>query len=135
VSASTPISGEVLFDTNAASALIRQTSALMAALDPSCLVRLPLAAAGELLYGAHHAANTAAQLAKVRAFIGRVRVILPDQETAEMYGRIKAGLRLAGQMIPENDLWIAATALQLSLPLVTQDRHFTSVVGIQVVSW
>ena len=75
------------------------------------------------------------QLSRVRAYVARVSVIIPDQETAEIYGREKARLRQTGRMIPENDLWIAATALQLDLPLVTRDAHFAQINGVELVGW
>ena len=129
------ISGRALFDTNAASALIRQTSELLSKLAPSCLVLLLLIVVGELFYGAFHAQIKEAQLANVRAFIRRTIVVRPDEETAEKYGRIKAEPRVRGAMIPENDIWIAAITLLSELPLVTQDQHFANVDGIRVVSW
>jgi tRNA(fMet)-specific endonuclease VapC len=53
-----------------------------------------------------------------------VAVLLPDRETAEHYARLFVQLKRAGTPIPDNDLWIAALALQHDLALVTRDRHF-----------
>lgn len=131
----TLIEGEVLFDTNAASAYLRSVPALVDIIDPSGFILVPLAVVGELLYGAHHAGNPNAQLTRVRAFVSRTEIIYPDQETAEIYSREKARLRRTGRMIPENDLWIGATALQYALPLATRDAHFHELDGITVVSW
>jgi tRNA(fMet)-specific endonuclease VapC len=41
----------------------------------------------------------------------------------------------ASSAIPENDYWIAALAQQHRLPIVSQDRHFDSVKGIQRIDW
>lgn len=132
---STRIRGDVIFDTNAASGLIRQLPDLMQVVDSSCRVHLPLAVVGELLYGANCAPNPERQLARVRSFAARSTVLFPDQLTAEVYGRIKTALRLKGRMIPENDLWIAATAIQHGLPVLTQDSHFKEVPGITHLTW
>lgn len=35
----------------------------------------------------------------------------------------------------EDDIWIAATALQHSLTIITQDRHFSEISNLQIVSW
>ena len=129
------IDGELLFDTNAASGLIRRSAPLVAAIAPSCKVVLPLPVVGELLYGAHHAGNPQAQLARVRSFVARTAILVPDSSTAEEYGRIKADLRMRGQMIPENDLWIAAIAAQHGLPVLTRDGHFSYVTVITVATW
>lgn len=37
-----------------------------------------------------------------------------------------------GTPIPENDIWIAATALQHQLPLYTHDKHFKEVEDLQL---
>jgi tRNA(fMet)-specific endonuclease VapC len=107
----------------------------MIAVDPSCRVHLPLAVVGKLLYGANCAPNPERQLGRVRAFAARSNVVYPNQETAEIYGRIKTELRRRGRMIPENDLWIAATAIQHEMPVLTQDSHFQEVPGVVLLTW
>ncbi|HEV8045487.1 MAG TPA: PIN domain-containing protein [Rubrobacter sp.] len=44
-------------------------------------------------------------------------------------------MRRIGRPIPENDIWIAATALQHGLVLVTRDSHFEHVEGLRVERW
>jgi predicted nucleic acid-binding protein len=36
-------------------------------------------------------------------------------------------LKRAGTPVPDNDLWIAALALQHDLLLITRDKHFESI--------
>jgi predicted nucleic acid-binding protein len=50
-----------------------------------------------------------------------------DGETAERYAGIREYLRQQGKPIPVNDLWIAASAAQHSLRLLTLDHHFKQV--------
>ena len=50
----------------------------------------------------------------------------------EQYGRVFAALRRAGTPIPTNDVWIAASALEHGLTLVTRDGHFDNVPGLRV---
>jgi tRNA(fMet)-specific endonuclease VapC len=57
----------------------------------------------------------------------RVRLASIDEETSERYAVIFDFLRTAGRPIPTNDVWIAATAMQHSLQLVTLDAHFEGV--------
>jgi predicted nucleic acid-binding protein len=64
-----------------------------------------------------------------------VDVLLPDESTPELYGRISAQLAQAGTSIPQNDIWIAAIALQSDLPMATADRHFQHVIGLTVLLW
>ena len=66
----------------------------------------------------------------------RANTILPvTTQTAEVYGRIKSHLRQRGRPIPENDIWIAAVALQYDLDLAARDVHFAEVQGLRLLNW
>jgi predicted nucleic acid-binding protein len=58
-----------------------------------------------------------------------------DAETSRYFAQVKIRLRRLGQMIPENDIWIAAHALQYSAKLATFDAHFSVVEGLQTESF
>jgi tRNA(fMet)-specific endonuclease VapC len=52
------------------------------------------------------------------------------------YGRIKETLRAKGQIIGENDLWIAAHALAEDYILVTNNtREFKRIKGLKIENW
>ncbi len=57
----------------------------------------------------------------------RVSMLLIDNETSEYYARIFQQLRMKGQPIPTNDLWIAATATQHGFTVFTYDKHFSDI--------
>lgn len=57
----------------------------------------------------------------------RMRVIAMDAETSERYATIFAYLRTNGTPIPTNDLWIAASAMQHGLKLLTTDGYYLKV--------
>ena len=67
--------------------------------------------------------------------IGPLSGISVGGDVAKEYGVVKQELRRKGRPIPENDIWIAATARQLKLALVTRDRHFDEVDGLTKVDW
>jgi predicted nucleic acid-binding protein len=52
---------------------------------------------------------------------------------APFYARIKASRRQQGRPLGDNDLWIAATALALDATLVTRDRDFSGIEGLQMI--
>ena len=56
------------------------------------------------------------------------------QKVADKYGIIKANLQKHGHILPENDMWIAATALANDMTVVTQDKHFSVIEGLTVIS-
>ena len=58
-----------------------------------------------------------------------------DAETAEYYVIIKNQLRLIGKPIPENDMWIAAVAVQHDLTLVTRDAQVANVENLRSERW
>ena len=62
-------------------------------------------------------------------------LLLPTETTAKEYGRIKAELAVAGTPIPENDVWLAAQAMEHGLPLATCDAHFARIKGLVVLDW
>lgn len=62
-------------------------------------------------------------------------VLGADNETARQYGKIAAQLARNGTPIPQNDIWIAAVAIQCGLPVATADDHYLRVDGLSVLLW
>ena len=58
-----------------------------------------------------------------------------NADTARRYGEVKSALRLKGRPIPENDLWIAAIALEHDLDVATRDAHFAEIDNLKVEMW
>jgi predicted nucleic acid-binding protein len=58
-----------------------------------------------------------------------------SEEVSGTCAEIKATLEGQGIILPENDLWIAATALVHQATLVTNDHHFATVPGLAVEDW
>ena len=52
----------------------------------------------------------------------------PDSQTVEIWASIVAGCERKGRSIAHSDAWIAATALRLSVPLVTHNARDYSAV-------
>ena len=96
---------------------------------------LPQQALGELYYGAYRSARPEKHLAQIERFLAAVDVLNPDEETSQLYGQIATALALAGTPIPQNDVWIAAMAIQTGLPLATCDGHFTRISDLTVLQW
>jgi len=59
-----------------------------------------------------------------------------DTEVALVYGEIVRTLRIRGELIGANDLWIAATSIRHKLSLVTRNTaHFKRVSGLRLVEY
>jgi tRNA(fMet)-specific endonuclease VapC len=59
-----------------------------------------------------------------------VTIAPANVDVARRYGKVHAALRRAGRPIPVNDMWIAATAMASGACLLTFDRDFTHVAGL-----
>jgi tRNA(fMet)-specific endonuclease VapC len=51
------------------------------------------------------------------------------------WAALRAGGIVAGNTIPMNDLWIAATAIAHDMILVAHDQHFTRIPGLKLEDW
>lgn len=91
----------------------------------------------ELEYGACLSARKQENLSKIRALANRMRFHPFDASAAQLYGELKAALRLRGLAKSEFDLSIAAIALDLRATLVSDDHafHDGSIEGLAVENW
>jgi predicted nucleic acid-binding protein len=102
---------------------------LRAHLQDAAEVFLTPVVIGELLFGFLGGRLALENRDLLREFVDspRVAILAVDGETAERYAVIRSYLRQQGRPIPVNDLWIAASAAQHSLRLLTLDEHFKHV--------
>ncbi len=69
-------------------------------------------------------------------FLKRYKTLWPDEETLGLYARIYANLRGQNQLIGPHDLWIAASARQHGLPLLTRNvAEFERIPGLEVIRY
>ena len=125
----------MILDTNALSALLAGDEDLGRVLMPSARHELPAVVLGEYRYGlvrSRHRATLESALARLEREFDLLDV---DASTARVYAGARERLRAAGTPIPENDIWIAALALQHGLAVVTRDRDFEQVAGLRRVGW
>jgi hypothetical protein len=90
---------------------------------------------GELWAGVLAAADLATRgrrLATLTIVLGLEPVPI-DEGVAAAWAHLRVALRDAGLRLPVNDSWIAATAMALDVPLVTQDDDYVDVPGLRVI--
>jgi len=56
-----------------------------------------------------------------------------DDDVAAQWARLRVLLRDAGLRMPVNDSWIAATAMALQVPIVTQDDDYINLAELPVI--
>jgi len=87
---------------------------------------------GELLFGAEKSAHRTAALERLRELQIFLSVLPLPEASAGNYGKIRAELESKGEIIGNNDLWIASHALSSGLILVTNnEREFSRVRGLR----
>lgn len=91
---------------------------------------------GELRFGAAKSNEPARVHAQLDAFARDVAVLELPAAAGRCYGDVRAALQKAGTPISNNDLWIAAHALALGVPLVSNKvREFERVPGLKLENW
>lgn len=119
-----------MLDTSIILHVFKQNKAIPARLDTFAEIFVSPFVIGELKYGAYLSGDIIRHNKQIDDFLVNCKIISVDADTATVYGRIRADLKKQGRPIPENDIWIAASATQLNLPLFTTDKHFERIEGL-----
>ena len=125
----------MILDTNAVSALLRGDADLARLLETSERHHLPVVVIGEYRYGLICSRHRQTLTAFLNTLIRESLVLRIDEATTAQYAAVRHELREPGRPIPENDVWIAALALQHQQPVVSRDEHFDGVAGLVRHGW
>ena len=119
----------LMLDTSAYSAFMRGHGDIHPILQHAAEIYVCPIILGELLSGFARGKHKRKNEGELEQFLSSPRVAFVDidQGTAERYAVILDALWKAGTPIPTNDLWIAASAMQHGLRLLTTDAHFQKV--------
>src|SRR5664279_112331 len=116
----------IALDTNRLTDLFRGDAALAEFLGTCDEVWIPFVVLAEMKAGLYGGSRQPRNEALLGHFLARetVAILFVSRETTEQYARLFVQLKRAGTPVPDNDLWIAAMAVEHDLALVTRDRHF-----------
>jgi predicted nucleic acid-binding protein len=99
---------------------------------------LALQTIAELRAGAREAGWGEFRLRKPRRSLATFDVVLPVDTTADSYAELRTSCRQTGHPLHQKnhcgDLWIAATAVRLGIPVVSHDAVFKGVPGLMLIS-
>jgi len=124
---------KVMLDTDSCIYLINRRPGMtpQAALYECCISSIVL---GELEYGILKSARPEANQARLQNFLSSVAVLSIGEAESMAYAKVR--LALEKQLIGRNDMWIAAHALALELPLITNNtREFSRVPKLVIDTW
>jgi tRNA(fMet)-specific endonuclease VapC len=90
----------------------------------------------ELYYGAQKSQRVQTNLEALNNFLLPFRIVDYDESASFLYGELRADLEKRGQPIGPLDMMIAAHALSLDVPLVTNNtKEFERVKGLRLENW
>lgn len=128
-----------LLDTNALSDLIRDHAAIKAQVAAfSGFLEASVIVVGEITYGLNRMPAGKRQAdydQRFRDLISTLSIVPITESVARTYGVIKMSCEKSGITLDENDLWIAATAMDKSATVVTRDQGFSRIPGLRTIDW
>jgi predicted nucleic acid-binding protein len=124
----------LMLDTTAISEFFKGSEEIKKRMDVTDELFVNPVVIGELIAGFMMGNRESKNRRILKGFLSSPRVIVLDidAETSERYGAIVNYLRHKGSPIPTNDIWIAASAMQHGLRLLTSDKHYLEVTQILV---
>lgn len=125
----------MILDTNALSDFFDGETAVVSVVREATAVHLPVIVLGEYRFGLQGSRLKREREPTLLAFAQACTVLPILESTTFAYATIRHGLKQAGRPIPENDVWIAALALEYRLPVVSNDTHFDAVPQIRRIGW
>lgn len=90
----------------------------------------------ELRYGADKSSNPSRNHSALDLFLSPLAIVDFDSECSEYYGKVRSELERSGRPIGPLDTMIAAHALRLRVPVVTNNtKEFARVSGLVIEDW
>src|SRR5271167_4309069 len=125
----------MILDTNTLSAAADDDPDVIAMLARAELIAIPVIVLGEYRYGIAQSRHRASYESWLAELLQDCLVLDVQEPTTHYYAEITLELKGKGKPIPTNDLWIAALCRQHALPLLSRDRHFDLVEGLERLDW
>ena len=91
---------------------------------------------GELMYGVEKSRFREQATKQLAELAGLLPVMELPLRAGDIYGAIRAALESKGEVVGNNDLWIAAHAKAAGYTLVTNNEHeFRWIQGLKIQNW
>ena len=130
-----------LLDTNAIRSITDDDDNVLARMEnllPDDSVIICSVVGGEVLFGIERLERGRRRrelLLRTRVLLAGIYCAPVTSETADYYSGIKTDLERRGRRKEDNDIWIAAVAMELGAALVTRDSDFQDIRGLSVEDW
>jgi len=126
----------ILIDTNAYAEFFKGNEKVITIFEACSEIYLCPIVEGELKFGFKNGTQLKKNFHEFEEFvqIDKVSRIPVTEIVSDYYSDIILDLKKKGTPIPTNDIWICACAKAYNLPVLTFDKHFSFIEGIQVVN-
>lgn len=127
-----------LLDTNICIYLLNGNNRLTQKVSQIGILSLSISTSvlAELYFGAYNSTRVTENLQRIEIFKKRLTILSDSEQSAKIFGEIKADLRSKGEMIEDFDILIASIALTNHCVIVTNNvSHFERVHGLDVENW
>lgn len=125
----------MILDTNALSAWAEGNPACRSAFIEASRLIVPVIVLGEYRYGICQSRHRARYEEWLARNLPLAELQSLTATTANHYAELRLHLKTEGTPIPANDLWIAALAVELGLPLLSNDSHFDYIPGLRRIAF
>ena len=122
-----------MLDTNVIIKLVNAEQTAVEFFEDLHDIKIPATVVGELCFGAYKSARKQDNISLFTSFISSYQIVHIDATVAHTYGKLKVNLIKNGVNLPENDIWIAATAITHHYTLITFDVHFKHIENLHVI--
>ncbi|MDR1145361.1 MAG: PIN domain-containing protein [Verrucomicrobiales bacterium] len=125
----------ILVDANRFVDYSRADEDARAMFDQAARIFFPFIVVGEIRAGTGITKRGREQQQILAELLARqdVAVIHSSDNTIRLYAEIYQRLVVRGTLIPTNDIWIAALALEHDLHLYTRDQHFRHIAALKLL--
>lgn len=125
----------MIFDTSSLFALSGGDPMMEPILLKANSLVIPAIVIGEFRYGISQSRDRLKYDSWFAEVLQSAQILAVDEVTAGTYARLRGELKKAGHPLPKNDLWVAALAIQHSLPVASQDERLDKVPGLVRFGW
>jgi len=125
-----------LLDTNIIIGFLKNDPIIVNHCNKLNKINLSVISVGEMLYGVENSRRKNDNHTLYLSFFNSCVVYPVNNFTAREYASLRYRLKASGKPIPENDLWIAATANAMNFTLITRDKHLLGIKEFaDVIRW
>lgn len=126
---------KAILDTSALVDLLDGVEAVLVPIEQFKTGLLPIFVLAELYYMAENSEKREHNYRQVEVLRARFPLLEMTVGIAREYVQVRYEVRKTHPKMPPHDVWIAAYARFLNVPLIAKDKHFSAIPNLTVITW